>query len=237
MALAAAAAGSCGEESAITDSQPNFRGSYYRTVTTADLLSDTRLRENAPLQTQGGFSSLVFGDESGGALNLALMDSSVVFLDSIPAGSEIIACTLWVKLNRLSSADGDSVGLDLWSVSERWDETSASWNQRTSGVSWSTAGGAGELVAPGHISVKRVDVFRFEWRVGGVLWDTLVMEAARAVPIPAPAALAQDNLEQRSFGFMLRRNSALTSPGASFGIATSENSANQNRPYFVWIYR
>ncbi|HSG99122.1 MAG TPA: hypothetical protein VLB27_03675, partial [candidate division Zixibacteria bacterium] len=188
-ALAAAAVISCGGETTITDPPPNFRGGYYRTVTTADLLSDTRLRENAPLQTQGGFSSLVFGDESGGALNLALMDSSVVFLDSIPAGSEIVACTLWVKLNRLSLADGDSVGLDLWSVSEPWDENSASWNQRTAAAPWSTPGSAGAVVAPGHIAVKRVDVFRFEWRIGGSLWDTLTLESARAVPIPLTAPL------------------------------------------------
>ncbi len=212
------------------------QNSLYSTLDDSTALLDSRLRESVPNQKQGAFGQVKFGDEGGLALDYIAMDSSVSFLDSIPSGSSILACTLWVKLGTLSDNDGDSVILDLWSVSEGWNEDEVSWTSRTAGSFWQMAGGGGQLASAALIRIKRISLFAFEWRIDGELYDTLLLQDAQALPIPIATSLAQQNLEGTSFGFALRRNHA-TSTNARFSFVTHDNLQEVNRPYMVWVYR
>lgn len=208
----------------------------YSALRNTAALKDSRLREAAPTQTQGAFGQVKCGDDNGLALDYIAMDSSVTFLDSIPAGSEIIACTLWVKLGALPNNDNDSVVLDLWSVPESWNEDEVTWNSRQAGIDWLVAGGGGQLFETALISVKRVSLFAYEWRIKGALYDTVMFEDALAVPIPIDSTLAQENQTGASFGFALRKNAA-TSGKALISFITIDNLQLVNRPYIVWVYR
>ncbi len=208
----------------------------YMAFPEADVLKDSRLRESIPSQTQGSFGQVKCGDDNGLAMDYIIMDSSVTFLDSIAAGRRIIACTLWVKLGTMPSADNDSVVLDLWDVPESWNENEVSWTARSSGIPWQNVGGGGTLIDSGLIIAKRISLFAFEWRIGGVLYDTVVLEDGIAVPIPLDSTLAESNHRGTSFGFALRKNSA-TSSNALISIITNDNLQPTNRPRMVWNYR
>jgi hypothetical protein len=199
-------------------------------------LRDSRLRESVPSQRQGAFGQVKCGDESGFDLDYIAMDSSVSHLDSIPRGSEIMACTLWVKLGTLSDNNNDSVVLDLWSITENWNEDEVTWESRMAGNLWQTAGGGGRLFVAALIRIKRISLTAFEWRISGEVYDTLTLQDAVAVPIPIDSSLAQENLVGSSFGFALRKNSA-TSSNAKFSFVTNDNLQEVNRPYIVWVYR
>ncbi len=208
----------------------------YSTLDDSTALIDSRLRELFPSQRQGAFGLVKMGDEDGLALDYIAMDSSVTFLDSIPAGSVVLACTLWVKLGTLSDNDGDSVVMDLWNIPENWNEKEVSWNSRTTDLLWQAAGGRGQLIKTALIRVKRISLFAFEWRINGELYDTLQLQDAQEVPIPIVTSLAQQNLERTSFGLALRRNPA-TSNNARFSFVTRDNLQEVNRPYMVWVFR
>ena len=202
----------------------------------SDLIKDTRIRESVPAQTQGGINSLMVGDEGGTALDLLLIDSSVVYLDSIPTGSEIVSCTLWIKIGRLPTRVNDVIILDLWSIPESWNENEASWIKRTSSLAWQIAGGGGALIDSQHVSLKKLNFFDFVWTVRGQMYDTVKVEDGRFLPIPIPVSLASANYNRQSFGFALRVNPA-TSPAAFMGIISAEASSVANRPYLEWRYR
>ncbi len=202
----------------------------------SDLFKDTRLREQRPTQTQGTLPTLIIGDEGGTTLDYLVMDSSVVYLDSIPTGREIVSCTLWIKINRLPTQDGDVITLDLWSVPEPWNENEASWLNRMSSLAWQTAGGGGGLIESQLVSLKKLNNFDFIWTVRGQLFDTLRVEDAQFLPIPISDSLAVANYNGLSFGFALRVNPA-TSPAAFMGIVSAEASAVANRPFLEWYYR
>ena len=202
----------------------------------SDLIKDTRIRESVPAQTQGGVNSLMVGDEGGTALDLLLIDSSVVYLDSIPTGSKIVSCTLWIKISRLPTRVNDVIILDLWSIPESWNENEASWIKRTSSLAWQIAGGGGALIDSQHVSLKKLNYFDFVWTVRGQMYDTVKVEDGRFLPIPIPVSLASANYNRQSFGFALRVNPA-TSPAAFMGIISAEASSVANRPYLEWRYR
>lgn len=202
----------------------------------SDLFKDTRLRESVPTQTQGTLNTIMVGDEGGTTLDYLVMDSSVVYLDSIPPGSEIVSCTLWIKINRLPTLNNDVITLDLWSVPEAWNENEASWVNRKSALAWQTIGGGGQLIDSQQVSLKKLNNFDFVWTVRGQIYDTLRVEDGQFLPIPISDSLAVANYNGLSFGFALRVNPA-TSPAAFMGVVSFESSAVANRPFLEWYYR
>ncbi len=226
----------CGSGTSTGDDQMSLQTLIYSAPRDATLLKDSRLRESVPTQTQGSFGQVKCGDDNGFALDYIAMDSSVVFLDSIPVGSEILACTLWVKLGSMPNNDNDSVVLDLWSVPESWNEDEVSWSSRTAGNPWQSARGGGRIIDTALVRAKRISLFAFEWRINGTLYDTLLLEDGIAVPIPIAPILAQESHAGSSFGFSLRNNSA-TSNNARISFITIDNFQLVNRPYMIWVYR
>lgn len=208
----------------------------YFTPREGDMLHDTRLRESAPDQPNGTITTIWFGHDGFGDMNLLYLDSSVSFLDSIPNTSEILACTLWVKISMMPMSDGDSVLLDLWNCTEVWSERLATWNTRVLDTAWSAAGGTGSIVSHDIIKGKRLDLFNFEWWVGDILLDTFTIAEARYLPIPLDPIVAKANLDKSSHGFLLK-NSVTTTPGAFFTLVASEANAQSNHPYISWRYR
>lgn len=202
----------------------------------SELLKDTRLREGTPTQTQGTINALSVGDEGGTVFDFLIMDSSVVYLDSIPTGSEIVSCTLWVKINRLPTLDNDTIILDLWSIPEAWNENEASWLNRMVSLPWQTIGGGGALIESQLVSLKRLNSIDYVWTVRGQVFGSFIIADAQFLPIPISDSLATTNYNGQSFGFALRVNSA-TSPNASMRIVSAENTTVENRPYLEWRYR
>ncbi|MFQ5606781.1 MAG: DNRLRE domain-containing protein [Candidatus Zixiibacteriota bacterium] len=230
---------SCGGDSSVPPTDPppgDGTSGSYATPQSSDLIKDTRVRESSPSQTQGSLITLSIGDDAGSALDLLVMDSSVVFLDSIPPGLQITACTLWIKLNRMPRTDGAIVALDLWSVPEMWNENEVSWSNRKSALPWQTPGGGGAVVETALVSLTRLNLFDFIWSVRGAAYDTIRLESGTFIPIPIPDSLANANYSGQSFGIALRVNPATTSR-AIVGVVSSEASAEQNRPFISWTYR
>lgn len=209
---------------------------WYFTPREGVMLHDTRLSEERPDQPNGTFTTIRFGHDGFGDLNLLYLDSSVTFLDSIPQGSEILACTLWVKVTMMPQSDGDSVMLDLWTCDEKWTENVATWNTRVLDTAWTTVGGTGTLVRRDIIKGKRLDLFNFEWWVGDILLDTVTIEESRYLPIPIDSIVASANLDKTSHGFILK-NSVTTTLGAFFTLIASDGFVQSNHPYISWRYR
>lgn len=213
----------------------NLSDKWYFTPREGAILHDTRIQELRPDQPNGTFTTIWFGNYGGGDFDLLYLDSSVSFLDSIPQGSEILACTLWVKVAMMPQSNGDSVLLDLWTCSENWTENVVTWNSRVLDTAWTTAGGTGTLVKRDIIKGKRLDLFTFEWWVGDILLDTVTIAESRYLPIPLDTIVASANLDKTSHGFLLK-NSATTTPGAFFSLIASDAFAQSNHPYISWRY-
>ncbi len=218
----------------LTDLTPQT--STYSNAGDSTAFLDSRLRESAPSQVQGTMGQVKCGDENGLSLDYIAMDSSVTFLDSIPPGHTIVACTLFVKIGALPDNDNDSVALDLWSVPQSWNENEVSWNSRNASSDWIVPGGGGTLIEAGLISAKRVSLFSLEWRIRGIVFDTITISEATAVPIPIDSTLARMNYNRLSYGLALRRNPA-TSTNALVSFTAVNNLQPGNRPYMVWVYR
>jgi hypothetical protein len=59
-------------------------------------------------------------------------------LSSIPAGSPVVSATMGLYLTQGS---GSSVLTDVHRVTASWAHDSTTWNERQTGVSWTTPGG------------------------------------------------------------------------------------------------
>lgn len=226
----------CGSGRAVNENPDiTLRTEVYGETTTSSLILDTRLRSARPTQTQGTIASLRVGSEMRGVMDILILDSGVVYNDSIPIGATPLACTLWLQINQIPHFDGDSAVIDLWSVPENWVENEANWNERQNAVAWSSSGGFGELVAEKLIVARRIDLNRFSWTINGVLYDTVDVYPSRYLPAPIDTTLFEQNLNGGSFGFALRTNQA-TTPGASFAIFSSETLIESSRPFIAWVY-
>ncbi|MCA9160355.1 MAG: DNRLRE domain-containing protein, partial [Planctomycetales bacterium] len=95
-------------------------------------VQDTYIQGKNPTTNTGTQGSLVIDRESGD-LQRALLQFD---LSSIPAGSTITSATL--KLNA-TAIDG-SLTIQAYQLQQSWAEGSATWNQRTSGTNWTSAG-------------------------------------------------------------------------------------------------
>lgn len=228
---------SCSENKspAISEPPPPRPITSYAAPRSSGLILDVRLRERSPDLKLGASGELIVGSEGETVYDILLLDSSVVYSDSIPNGSEIVACTLWVKVTQLAANDNDSVVLDLYSCDQDWDESTVSWIQRRSGQNWLIAGGGGRLFSSAMVCVKRLDVETYEWRLSDLRCDTLKIIDALYVPIPLDTALARENYLGTSLGMFVRSNPSTTT-GASFHFASSESS-EAHRPAIVWVYR
>jgi hypothetical protein len=220
------------------DSIPSvdLRTEIYSGATSSSMVNDTRLRSSRVTQTQGTIGTLRIGAEIGGVFDFIVLDSGVVYNDSIPADSRVVACTLWLQISQIPRTNADSIVIDLWSIPEDWNENEASWRRREATVDWSISGGFGDLVSASMIVLRRIDLNRFSWCINGVLFDTVATYPSRYLPVPIDIALAQENIDGLSYGFALRTNSATTA-GASFALYSSESVSESNRPYIFWVYR
>ena len=97
--------------------------------------ADSWVSKDNPTDTNGGSSSLEVRASSGTNLRRALVRFD---LSTIPACATIDSATLRI---RVSSAPGSSRTHNVHRMTSSWTEASVSWNNRTSGTPWTTAGG------------------------------------------------------------------------------------------------
>ncbi|MBT8494180.1 MAG: DNRLRE domain-containing protein [Deltaproteobacteria bacterium] len=102
--------------------------------------TDTALNGGLPDQPGGDGAS--FTAEAVGPIHGLLRFD----LSSVPTTATVIGAELEVWTNFSPSQGGTA---QLFRISEEWEEATATWNQRSTGVAWTDAGGttAGEAVA------------------------------------------------------------------------------------------
>ncbi|MFO1485862.1 MAG: GEVED domain-containing protein [Verrucomicrobiaceae bacterium] len=100
--------------------------------------ADSWLNANTTTTNYGSSTTMRVDSSAGGAGNgrpVLKFD-----LSSIPAGSTITAATL--SLNAVTVSDVSSRAIRLYPLNQSFVESQVTWNQQSSGVNWSTAGGS-----------------------------------------------------------------------------------------------
>ena len=207
-------------------------------------------RQGSPLQKRGTVSSVSWGTNL-----FATDDRHPIFLDTlvftgdtndagngVPAGREIRACTLWVTMLSLPSLEPDETIYDLYEVTQSWNENdgnAVSWDNRTNDVAWSTAGVTGVLKLSSALSMKRIAIDTFVWKVSDgtslILWDTLAIPDGDTLPVPFPLATAKNIYAGTAYGIVLK----WASGGEShfYQCGSSENATPTSRPQFQWVHQ
>ena len=95
---------------------------------------DSYVNDGSKTTNYGGNTSMVV-DRAGGGLGAqrALLKFDI---SSIPASATITSATLTLN----ATANGGALDLDIYEVTEAWVEGQVTWNQRTTGNNWSSAG-------------------------------------------------------------------------------------------------
>ncbi len=96
--------------------------------------------------TNTGTDGTIVVDREDGDLQRALLQFD---LSSIPAGSTIHSASLKLEA---TSVDG-LLNIDVHQILEPWAEGSTTWNERSSGTSWSTAGGSFDPTALDSLAI------------------------------------------------------------------------------------
>ncbi|NIV45881.1 MAG: DUF4347 domain-containing protein, partial [Gammaproteobacteria bacterium] len=113
------------------------RESWNGVLSTANLapIEDTYIDNNNNTTNFGSSSGMTIDKSGGGAGNQrALLKFDLSF---IPAGATINSATLTMEA---TSIDG-ALNIDIYEILENWSETTATWNDRDTGTSWTDAGG------------------------------------------------------------------------------------------------
>jgi hypothetical protein len=103
-------------------------------IVSASAVKDAYIRASTPTANNGLLGSLVVDRESTD-LQRALMQFD---LSAIPTNAIIVSATL--KLH--ATAIGGTLNIAAYQLQQPWTETGVTWNQSSSGVNWSAAGGA-----------------------------------------------------------------------------------------------
>jgi len=176
---------------------------------------DTKISQNAPTKNYGSSTSLnVDGDTPGGSskdvYGLLKWDAS-----SIPAGSTVKSAGITLNITNHSAGQA----YELYEVKRNWSESSANWNQYSSGNKWEVAGAKG--------SSDR----------GATVLGTLAASSTGKYTITlnsAGVSLVQSwvNSPSSNFGIIIANNS--NRDGVDF--SSRENSTPDNRPKLTVIY-
>jgi hypothetical protein len=111
--------------------------------------TDTVLNGGLPDQPNGDNPSFT-AEEVGPIHGLLRFD-----LSSIPTTATVVGAELEVWTNFSPSQGGTA---ELFRVAEEWDEATATWNERSTGVAWTVAGGTTTGEAVGSITTTN-DMF------------------------------------------------------------------------------
>ena len=79
-------------------------------------------------------------------------------LSSVPSGSTVTAATLELQATGIDGL----LTIDAYQVQQSWSETTVTWNQRSSGTNWSTAGGAFDATPLDSISTNQTGIHSFD---------------------------------------------------------------------------
>ncbi|MFQ5606486.1 MAG: hypothetical protein ACE5GA_00960 [Candidatus Zixiibacteriota bacterium] len=212
-------------------------------------LRDGDPREKSPTQKRGTLSTLRFGSEFLSSYHLALLDTIVVTGDTtddgngVPAGREIMACTLWLSVSSMHFEGTDDVVYDLYSIDEAWNEddgNALSWSNRKNNVAWATAGVTGTLKTSALVKMVRQDANSYKWftDVAGTLtlWDSIVVADGDSVPAPVHLDIARDMYAGNNYGLALKLNTSQSATAIQHTLGSSENATMRRRPQFQWVY-
>jgi hypothetical protein len=174
---------------------------------------DCRVSSGTPTTTTGTSTTAPIAGDAGGSGTQRMLIEFDLDDFGIVSGDTINSFTL--TLDHASTIAAGTF-IDLHRVTEAWNEAEACWNDRTTGVPWTNAGGTFDPVAAGSYEGTGV---------------------AAAPVVLAIAALAQDALDNRA-GILscivkLRNESGV---GVVASLRTSDNGTAADRPEAAAIW-
>ncbi len=124
-------------------------------------VQDAYIQSKNPSTNNGTSGSMVINRETGN-LQRALVQFD---MSSIPAGSTIMRATLKLQA---TSIDG-LLTIDAYQVLQAWAEGSTTWNESSSGINWSTAGG--DFNATALDSITTAATGQHTWDITALVQD------------------------------------------------------------------
>ena len=119
----------------ITDNTTAVNGSPDETFAGVE---DNWMRQSISGQNRGTETTLKVSKFASGDHNHALLQFD---LSNIPSSQTISAATIYL---RVSSAPGSTHGISMRSVLRNWGETTSTWTDYDTSVSWTTGGALGD---------------------------------------------------------------------------------------------
>ncbi|MGB5764923.1 MAG: DUF4347 domain-containing protein, partial [Sedimenticolaceae bacterium] len=138
-------------------------------TTTLSPVKDTYIDSINP-GTNYGSDTVIRVNESGGGLG----DAQVLLqfdLSSIPSGATITSATLQVEASGKSGAAADSSIINVYEVTESWDEGSATWGQRQAGTLWGGTPGAPDTTPLNPPSLETSGLGGHTWDITDLVQD------------------------------------------------------------------
>ena len=117
-------------------------------------VKDAYIRQSSPTSNQGLLGSMVVDRETGD-LQRALVQFD---LSAIPANAVVVSAALKLE----ASAIGGALNTSAYQLQQSWTETGVTWNESSSGVNWSVAGGAYNAVALDTVSTGAAGQHRWD---------------------------------------------------------------------------
>jgi hypothetical protein len=141
------------------------RESWNGVLSTANLApsEDTYIDSNNSSTNFGSSTGMTIDKSGGGAGNQrALLNFD---LSSIPAGATINSATLTMEATNI---DGP-LNIDVYEVLENWSEANATWDERDTATSWTTAGG--EFNATAEATLNTSSTGQHTWDITALVQD------------------------------------------------------------------
>lgn len=135
-------------------------------------------------------------------------------LSSLPVGAKIVSASLQMYMANLNGAQNY---YSFRKVAENWAETQATWNSRTTGVSWVNASGGGDFYPE-------------------IISNTVTCNAVGAYVWNIKKEVVQDWINNASdnFGLIMTGDESVTAGDP--GFATSESATTEYRPKLTVYY-
>ena len=138
-------------------------------TTTLSPIKDTYI-DSANPSINYGSDTVIRMDEATGGLG----DGRVLLqfdLSSIPSGATITSATLQVEASGKSGAAGDSSIINVYEVTEAWDEGAATWDERQALTAWGGDAGAADTTPPNPPSLKASGLGAQTWDITDLAQD------------------------------------------------------------------
>lgn len=133
---------------------PQFTGfAVYESQPDSSLGKDTYIRSDLPSSNFGSASTLSIGKTASGADLRALFEFNT---STIPSQDTVINAQFQFYV---SSSEGNQTTIYAYRIIQSWEETQASWTNRTSTDLWITTGGRYNSAILGSISVNNTGLF------------------------------------------------------------------------------